>query len=504
MNRDELLDKLSNCPPGIFRKVVTYLKPPAGTLSSEMSSQAIRAAELLEWTEHLDGLGIEELEKCYRRAIGEQPTPSKRSLREVILTSLLISGLTTSLVIGMRWQGKLQTLELQAFDLLMRQQPIIGRDKRLVVVRVTSDDTEHLNQPPEEKGDGGRTLSDSTLDKLLEKLNKHQPRVIGLDIFREGDVKPDYVHLETSLREGRLIAVCKGEIYENNIKQRFFSAPNNVPKERIGFADLAVDQDDVTRRHLLLMGLDDKRPCKAHQVEALSLKLALSYLKEKGITRQDTEADDFLKIGTVKFSPLKLHTGGYHHPDSDVDGGIQVMLNYRPYQRYEKDIARVFSLTEVLSERLTTDIVKDRIVLIGVDELEDRHKTPFSRGTQLSETLPGVFVHAQMVSHILDIVEGKRPLIWTWPLWGDALWLWGWSLVGGLLAWVVHWRSLREVELLLKLGFFNGVAFAILYGLCWGFLMVGGWISLVPSVIDLLITSVSVAVYALLKPRVEQ
>ncbi|NJL81575.1 MAG: hypothetical protein HC907_30555 [Richelia sp. SM1_7_0] len=47
---------------------MSYLKPPAGILSSEISSQAIRATELIEWAEHPDGCGIVQLYDAYFRA----------------------------------------------------------------------------------------------------------------------------------------------------------------------------------------------------------------------------------------------------------------------------------------------------------------------------------------------------------------------------------------------------------------------------------------------------
>ncbi len=72
IDRDELLDRLSSCSAGIFRKMISYLRPPAGTLSSEMSSQAIRAVELLEWAEHHDGCGIVQLYGAYLRATGKR------------------------------------------------------------------------------------------------------------------------------------------------------------------------------------------------------------------------------------------------------------------------------------------------------------------------------------------------------------------------------------------------------------------------------------------------
>ncbi|WP_424100005.1 CHASE2 domain-containing protein [Moorena producens] len=498
MNRDELLDNLCSCPSGIFDKVVTYLKPPAGTLSSERNSQATRAAELLNWAEHSDGPTLEELEKCYRRAIVEQPSKVPIKFWKVILTSLLVTGLTTTIVVKMRGAGILEKWELQTFDLLMQQRQVLGPDKRLLVILIDPEDTKFLNQSPEDTGQGARTLSDKNLNKLLGKLETFYPRVVGLDIFRAGNVDPEkYPQLKTILQKGNLIAICGG----NSIDNRPMAASDDVPVERIGFADVLPDLDNVVRRHHLAMTLKDSKTCKTNYVEAFSLKLALAYLqKEEGdFSRKDTDDDNFIQIGNTKFSPLELHFGGYHHSDSDVSRGIQVMLNYRPYRDDKEDIAQVLSLREFFKGEFPAQWVKDRIVLIGVDNSHDYHKTPYPKKKNVYNAgLPGVFLHAQMVSHILDVVTGQRPLIWTWPRWGDVLWVGVWSFVGGWLTWIAFLRNFWQRRLILELAFFNGIAFIVLYVMCWGFFSIGGWIPLVPSVLTIVLADVTIMAYIVL------
>ncbi|NEO44107.1 MAG: CHASE2 domain-containing protein [Moorea sp. SIO4A3] len=500
MNREELLDNLCSCPSGIFDKVVTYLKPPAGTLSSEMSSQATRAAELLNWAEHSDGPTLEELEKCYRRAIVEQPSKVPIKFWKVILTSLLVTGLTTTIVVKMRGAGILEKWELQTFDLLMQQRQVLGPDKRLLVILIDPEDTKFLNQSPEETGQGARTLSDKNLNKLLGKLERFYPRVVGLDIFRAGNVDSEkYPQLKTILQKGNLIAICGGE--SESVNKRSQRAPDDVPIERIGFADVLLDWDDVVRRHYLAMTLKDSKPCKTNYIEAFSLNLALAYLQEEegDFSRKDTEDDNFIQIGNTKFSPLELNVGAYLHSDSDVSGGIQVMLNYRPYRDYKKDIAQVLSLREFLKGEFPAQWVKDRIVLIGVDNNDDYHYTPYTKkGNAFNAGLPGVFLHAQMVSHILDVVTGQRPLIWTWLWWGDVFWLGVWSFAGSWLTWIAFLRNFWQRRLILELAFFNGIAFIVLYVMCWGFFSIGGWIPLVPSVITIVLADVTIMAYIVL------
>jgi CHASE2 domain-containing sensor protein len=101
--------------------------------------------------------------------------------------------------------------------------------------------------------------------------------------------------------------------------------------------------------------------------------------------------------------------------------------------------------------------------------------------------MPGVILHAQMVSQILSAVLDGRTLMWIWPFWGEVLWVWGWSFVGGVLAW--RFRSLGALALTV------GVTLGVLYGLCFSLITQGGWVPLVPSALTLVATGGSVIAY---------
>ncbi len=148
---------------------------------------------------------------------------------------------------------------------------------------------------------------------------------------------------------------------------------------------------------------------------------------------------------------------------------------------------------DVLNNRLTPDAVqalKDRIILIGVTapSYGDYWSTPYSaRQPPSQKQLPGVFLQTQMVSQILSAVLDQRPLLWVWPPWGEALWIWSWSLVGGTLTW--YFRPL------LRLGINGGSALGALYLLCFVLLTQGGWVPLVPAALALVATGTGVVVY---------
>jgi CHASE2 domain-containing sensor protein len=413
-----------------------------------------------------------------------QIVPINRRLKTVLLLSVVV----TALVMGVRYLGMLQAWELQAFDYLMRQRPAEReQDKRLLVITVEEQDIQYQDRMGMKRRG---SLSDRALTQVLEKLESYQPRVIGLDIYRDFPVEPAYAGLITRLRQdNRFFAVCKMSAPEDGDANGIHPPPE-VPNQRLGFSDFVVDPDGILRRHLLVMPPDRPPGCATHY--ALNVQLALRYLEAEGISLQFTK-EGYLQLGNVVFRRLKPHSGGYQGVDAS---GHQVLLNYR-YRYYNslEDIALKVSLTQVLTGQLDPSLVKDRIVLIGViaTKGDDYWSTPYSVSQRPYAQLPGVFAQAQMVSQIVSAVLDKRPLLWVWPQWGEALWVWGWSLLGGAIAW--RCRSL------LHLGLAGGTAVGVLYGFCFVFITGGGWVPLVPSAIALVTTSGSVAAYLASQPR---
>ncbi|WP_298905344.1 CHASE2 domain-containing protein [uncultured Nostoc sp.] len=101
--------------------------------------------------------------------------------------------------------------------------------------------------------------------------------------------------------------------------------------------------------------------------------------------------------------------------------------------------------------------------------------------------MPGVFVQAQMLSQILSAVLDGRPLLWWWSGWMEGLWVWGWSLVGGMTAWYYSKP--------LHLGLAVVVILLTLFGLCFGVFTLAGWVPLIPSVLALLATQVVIVLW---------
>jgi CHASE2 domain-containing sensor protein len=390
-------------------------------------------------------------------------------------TLLLASTIITTLIMGGRWLGMLQPLEIEAYDHLLRWRTDEPQDQRLLIVTVTESDF----QIPEQQHRKG-SLSDPALIRLLEKLESHKPRAIGLDIYRDFPV--NQADLATRIQNSEnFFAICK--VSTPKLNDPGIAPPPHIPVERQGFSDFVQDSDGVIRRHLLAMHPDANSPCTTPY--ALSVRLAFRYLEQQGIAAQYTPQQE-LQLGKVIFKRLRSHQGGYQRVD---DWGYQILLNYRRSYHSALEVAEKVTLKDMLAGKVSPNKVKDRIILIGVtaQSAGDRFTTPYSTRQGTYEAMPGVIVHAQMVSQILSAVQDGRSLIGVWPLWGELLWVWGWSIVGGVPAW--HFKSIRY------LGLASGVTLGVLYGLSFGLLTQGLWVPLVPSAIALAATSGTIRVY---------
>ncbi|HEY9667244.1 MAG TPA: CHASE2 domain-containing protein [Coleofasciculaceae cyanobacterium] len=396
--------------------------------------------------------------------------------RSVLLTSVVVTGL----VVGVRQLGMLEGMELRAYDQLMRSRRDEGPDNRLLVVGVTESDIQSRGEYP---------IKDETLAQLLEKLQAYQPRAIGIDILRDvpQGTPQGRVALEKILKQNEsIIAVCK----MSSANEPGTAAAPGVPEERVGFADLPLDPGGTLRRSLLLSTPTAPKvtppiehlcniPDPENQIPSFSFQLALLYLEDENIAPELTPNGE-LQIDSAVFNRLSERSGGYHNADA---GDYRLMLNYRSPENSVKQV----SLSEVLDGKIEPAWVKDRIVLIGYTSanVKDDFYTPYSVGAQDSQKMPGVVVHAQNVSQILSTVLDERPLIWYWPEGNEILWVLGWSLVGGILAW--------RVRRLWLFGLGGVVAAGVLYGTCYMlFIKSAGWVPLIPPMVGLVATAVTV------------
>ncbi|MDX2096850.1 MAG: EAL domain-containing protein [Leptolyngbyaceae cyanobacterium bins.59] len=362
-----------------------------------------------------------------------------------LLKPVLITGtIATSLTLGLRQIGLLQPLELATLDQMVRLHHNGMPDPRLLIVAITEEDVARYKLP----------LSDQIVAQALAKLQIHQPRAIGLGIFRDLPQEPGHQALQKQLKAANVIPITKlGSGDDPRVP-----GPEGVPQEQIGFVDVVTDPDGVVRRNLLFAEAEGKN------FLAFSFQLAYSYLLSQKLEPQINETTpDLLTWGKAHIHALGRKSGGYQTLD---DRGFQTLLRYRTGEKVAPEI----SLSELLMSPVPPQLVKDKIVLIGTTARSSRDFffTPYSATALETPTIPGIYLHAQMVSQLLDGVLGHRSPFWFWPEWAEWLWVGGWTVSGAALAWGIRHP--------LRLGVLSLTTIAALFLACFGLFALEGWI----------------------------
>ena len=225
-----------------------------------------------------------------------------------------------------------------------------------------------------------------------------------------------------------------------------------------------VDSDHILRRQLLFMS----HPQGCQTKRSLAIQLAFHYLKKQGIQPQNIPPDQ-IKLGNLILKPMGSDIGFYPKSDRQV---YQIMLNYR----LSEPIAPEVTFTQILNGEVDPNLVKDKLVLVGVNATsvkDEGHRTSYSPDQEVR----GLMIQAQMVSHLLSAVLDDRPLLTVWSKWIDALWIGFWTLLGGVSVLLISHRTPIIITL--------GTATAVLYGVCWGLFLVAMWVPFIPALLGL-------------------
>lgn len=393
--------------------------------------------------------------------------------RAVWLTAPIVAGL----VLSLRSLGWLQPYSWMALDQFFRSRPAEAPDPRIVIVEIAETDLRQLKRWP---------IDDATLAKALQKIRQKKPAVIGLDLHRDFPIEPGYQSLVNVFRTTpNLIGIEK-----RGGREDVPVAPPPILKAlgQVSCNDIVMDQDGKIRRGLLYWTSPDGQDSQ----ECLGMRLALDYLAAQKVNPEAEAGTGYLKLGNAIFRPFKGNDGGYAQADA---GGYQTILNFRG----AAGTFRRVSVMDVLQDKVSAEVIRDRIVLIGPTaySIKDLFHTPYS-GNSLTtpETMSGVEIQANIASQVISSALADRSAIQVWPQSGEWLWVVLWAFIGAALGWAP--RSLRWAIASMI------VALGSLVLICYAAFLAGWWLPLVTPALALMSAAGILTTYVAYLERAER
>ena len=338
-----------------------------------------------------------------------------RLLRSAALKALIGANIVAAIVILLRGWGLLQPLELEIYDALRVAWAGHQPSPRIVLVGGTEADVEHWDWP----------LRDGDLATLLERIAGWQPRVIGVDLYRDHPEPPG------SDRLAAVLARHKEILWAFKLKDG--NRPGIPPpamlrgSDRAVLADVVADPGNIVRRGLLYAddGVDN--------YPGMGMALALGYLAADHI-RPAPMPGEQLRLGKAVLAPLDDARGPYVKLDSR---GYQVLLDYRG----GSDPFALKSVGDIMHGADAAALVRGRAVIVGItsESVKDYFATPFNTGFHNADPIYGIALHAHVADQLIRQALGGAPALIGLPRGIENLWIWFWAMAGAALGMLVRY-----------------------------------------------------------------
>jgi len=301
-------------------------------------------------------------------------------LKKIINTSFYIFAIGGCTFIGL--SGVSQNIDLLIFDSLKTKFPKkYSYDSPSIVVGISESDIEKYGWP----------IDDKYLLQTIQKLDKAESSSIVLDLYRNVGVGEGAKSLALYSRSNaKVISIF-------NVAEGISSIPE-FPLSRMAFNDMPIDTDNVVRRDLV--GVNRKKYNLSAEYISVPMRMVEinQYLNRK---KFDLE-DEFYKN---EIPLIKNFSGGYTNVDSN---GFQIFINYP-----EKNYIPIYSLGEILKDKIPSEKLKDKMVVIGATapSLKDVFAIPSSRFETDSQSLliSGAEIHAHRANQLLAL-QNNSPL----------------------------------------------------------------------------------------------
>lgn len=311
--------------------------------------------------------------------------------RSLMVSAVFLSLLTAALLLLARGLGISQPLELTGYDLGLALRPALTEPTVVTLIEIRENDIQSLGHWP---------VTDGDLAGIINRIESYEPRVIGVDIYRDVNVPPGTDALaNTFASHPNLIGIMK---FHSD------SSPGVAPpaalarEDRVGFSDLVLDPDGTVRRGLAFLDEGER----FHW--AFSLKIALAYLVADGISlTPDAQTPEHFRLGPTLIPPLPERFGAY----ADMDNaGYQFLAD----NRRQPDELPTYPLSALLSGTIDAAHLRDRIVLLGVNaqSVKDSFVTPLSRWSwNGNPQVGGVAVHGLLADQMIRLGQGRSTVM---------------------------------------------------------------------------------------------
>lgn len=351
-----------------------------------------------------------------------------------------------------REAGWLVSWELSAFDSFLRLRDPLESEPPVAMVWVREEEITKYGHP----------MPDGVMAEALRSVLSQGPSAVGVDIYRDKPVGEGWDRLrEVFLANRQVVIVEKLPVPSHP----GVGPPPFLPdRSQVGFSDVMIDRDGVSRRGLLMLWDDE-----GAAYLSLSLQLALRHAFAEGLQMtQDPERPDFVRLGETTVPPFTRDLGAYQAAD---DGGYQYLLDYR---RANGSFPSA-NLTEVLDGDVPPDLFRDRVVLIGTasPSVKDYFQTPSGLVQRDDALVYGAEHHAHAVDQLVRYARGEAAPITSPSETWETVWIFAWCLLGALV-------GLRVRSPLSWMASVVAVLAVVLAGGFWAFTR-GWWIPVVPA-----------------------
>jgi CHASE2 domain-containing sensor protein/tRNA A-37 threonylcarbamoyl transferase component Bud32 len=387
-----------------------------------------------------------------------------------IVTVIGAAAISTLSSLGMRALGTLQTLEFAAYDQMVRMRPVSQIESPILIIAIRDQ----------------QSISDRDLAKVITHLFPDQtadhPSLVSIGIKRDEYVDhTGQQELENLFeKHTNLFGSCE---YDAGNSQGFNFIP--TPSTPLGFGNNLFYQspEEVRRIHLLMYREtpSDTSGCTA-QVSH-SLLLAHYYLynsypqpqRDRLFTNSQTHQTDnsstTYNLGMAQLPNLKTGQGAFQGSSVDpFPNSWQILLDYHGLAAPLKE-----SFANVLKRRLSPEIVRNKIILIGRD---DRGLSNYKDLTQATPygAMSAIELRSQMVGQLISVAQGKRPVLRPASYTTDMLWILAIAILSGLGCWrMTNFFGQMVLIIILPIALYGG-CFLILF-------TQGLWLGFVPMAI---------------------